>query len=157
MDTGVRVDTDSDQALLSGNFPSWRKDGVNRGRLGSPGLSHTPSIAFRHLPLNSARIGYATEGALFISTSDTPSIAFRHLPLNSARIGYATEGELFISTSDTPSIAFRHLPLNSARIGYATEGALFVPAQLSTNAVSAPRKAWVLIRLWKQHGVHAHM
>ena len=30
-------------------------------------LLHTPSIAFRHLPPNSARIGYATEGALFIS------------------------------------------------------------------------------------------
>ena len=28
---------------------------------------HTPSIAFRYLPPNSARIGYATEGALFIS------------------------------------------------------------------------------------------
>ena len=29
--------------------------------------SHTPSIAFRHLPPNSARFGYATEEALFIS------------------------------------------------------------------------------------------
>ena len=28
---------------------------------------HTPSITFRHLPPNSARFGYATEGALFIS------------------------------------------------------------------------------------------
>ena len=28
---------------------------------------HTPSIAFRHLPPNSARFGYVTEGALFIS------------------------------------------------------------------------------------------
>ena len=31
------------------------------------GLPHTPSTAFRHLPPNSARFGYATEGALFIS------------------------------------------------------------------------------------------
>ena len=30
-------------------------------------LSHTPSIAFRHLPPNSARFSYATKGALFIS------------------------------------------------------------------------------------------
>ena len=30
-------------------------------------FTHTPSIAFRHLPPNSARIAYATEGALFIS------------------------------------------------------------------------------------------
>ena len=29
---------------------------------------HTPSTAFRHLPPNSARFSYATEGALFIST-----------------------------------------------------------------------------------------
>ena len=29
--------------------------------------THTPSIAFRHLPPNSARFSYATEGALFIS------------------------------------------------------------------------------------------
>jgi len=28
-------------------------------------LAHTPSIAFRHLPPNSARFSYATEGALF--------------------------------------------------------------------------------------------
>ena len=28
----------------------------------------TPSITFQHLPPNSARFGYATEGALFIST-----------------------------------------------------------------------------------------
>ena len=28
---------------------------------------HTPSIAFRHLPPDSARFSYATEGALFIS------------------------------------------------------------------------------------------
>ena len=30
-------------------------------------LGKTPSTAFRHLPPNSARIGYATEWALFIS------------------------------------------------------------------------------------------
>ena len=29
--------------------------------------NHTPSIAFRHLPPNSARFSSATEGALFIS------------------------------------------------------------------------------------------
>ena len=30
------------------------------------GLSHTPSIAFRHLPPNSARFSYATKGALYL-------------------------------------------------------------------------------------------
>ena len=34
---------------------------------GSEAGHHTPSIAFRHLPLNSVRFSYATEGALFIS------------------------------------------------------------------------------------------
>ena len=29
--------------------------------------THTPSTAFRHLPPNSARFSYTTEGALFIS------------------------------------------------------------------------------------------
>ena len=53
------------------------------------------------------------------------------------------------------SIAFRHLPPNSARFGYATEGALFISAQLSTDAVSALRKIWVLIRLWKQPSAQA--
>ena len=33
---------------------------------------HTPSIAFRHLPPNSARTGYATEGALYISDDQRP-------------------------------------------------------------------------------------
>ena len=33
----------------------------------SQGRHHIPSIAFRHLPPNSARFSYATEGALFIS------------------------------------------------------------------------------------------
>jgi len=36
-------------------------------RMVSLGTYHTPSIAFRHLPPNSARTGYATVGALFIS------------------------------------------------------------------------------------------
>ena len=44
--------------------------GTSPGRRGtaSPeeGLRHTPSIAFRHFPPNSARIGYATEGALYL-------------------------------------------------------------------------------------------
>ena len=33
----------------------------------------------------------------FLNWCDTPSTAFRHLPPNSARFGYATEGALFIS------------------------------------------------------------
>ena len=33
----------------------------------TPAVIQTPSIAFRHLPPNSARFSYATEGALFSS------------------------------------------------------------------------------------------
>ena len=47
----------------------------------------------------------------------------------------------------TPSIAFGHLPPNSARTGYATKGALFISTQLSTDAVSALWKVWVLVRM----------
>ena len=44
--------------LASVSWPSCRQE-----------ASHTPSIAFRrHLPPNSARFGYATEGAFFISS-----------------------------------------------------------------------------------------
>ena len=48
-----------------GNLTDWGSEGV-KSSLGQTG-SHTPSIAFRHLPPNSARFSYATEGALFIS------------------------------------------------------------------------------------------
>ena len=42
--------------------------GAGGGGVGWGGVGvHTPSIAFRHLPPNSARFSYATEGALFIS------------------------------------------------------------------------------------------
>ena len=57
----------------------------------------------------------------------------------------------------TPSLAFQHLPPNSARFGYATEGALFISALLSTDTVSALRKVWVLIWLWKQPSPQALM
>ena len=45
--------------------------------------THTPSAAFRHLPPNSARFSYATEGALFISAQlsgdvSVPSERFRY-------------------------------------------------------------------------------
>jgi len=43
-----------------------------------------------------------------------------------------------------------------ARTGYATKGALFIFAHLSTDAVSALRKVWVLITLWMQRSVQAH-
>ena len=46
----------------------WRKvTGKRCSECGKLVNSHTPSTAFRHLPPNSARFGYATEGALFIS------------------------------------------------------------------------------------------
>ena len=56
----------------------------------------------------------------------------------------------------TPSIAFQHLPPNSARFSYATHGGLFISEQLSTDAVSALRKVWVLTWLQKQPSTQAH-
>ena len=57
----------------------------------------------------------------------------------------ADQHRTVIGETHTPRIAFWHLPPNSARISYATEGALFISAQLSSDAVSALRKVWVLI------------
>ena len=45
----------------------WGGGGGRRADVYSYTPSLTPSIAFRHLPPNSARFGYATEGELFIS------------------------------------------------------------------------------------------
>ena len=76
---------------------------------------------------------------------------------NGVTIGVLTEShrmrafELLIMINEgryhTPSIAFPHLPPGSARIGSITEGPLFISVQLSTDAVSALRKVWVLITL----------
>ena len=47
--------------------------------------------------------------------TDTPSLAFRHLPPNSARIGYTTEGALFIFahlSTDTVSALWKGLGTN---------------------------------------------
>ena len=47
---------------------------THRGSEQLLGAVHTPSTAFRHLPPNSARFSYATEGALFI-TAQLSSVA----------------------------------------------------------------------------------
>ena len=57
------------------------------------------------------------------------------IPASSSKLRASLSGTFL----QTPSIAFRHLPPNSAGFSYATEGALFTSAQLSTDAVSAPR------------------
>ena len=83
---------------------------------------HTPSIAFRRLPPNSAKFSYATEGALFISaqlSSDAVSALRRVLVLLTLRASLS--GTL----------------LQTAKFSYATEGALFISAQLSSDAISA--------------------
>ena len=50
-----------------------------------------------------------------------------------------------VGSDHTLSISFRHLPPDSARTGYALKRALFISEQLSTDAVSALPKVWVLI------------
>ena len=66
--------THPDQGTVGGPkqvFPSAViANGALAGReqvISTEGPLHTPSIAFRHLPPNSARFGYATEETLFIS------------------------------------------------------------------------------------------
>ena len=66
---------------------------------------------------------------------------------NSAKTSVCIGEYISQSRHHTPSIAFRHLPPNSARFSYATERELFISALLSTDAVSAFRKVWVLIKL----------
>ena len=67
---------------------------------------------------------------------------------------YHTQRKGIYNKTHTPSIEGA-LPPNSARFGYATEGALFISAQLSSDAVSALRKVWVLTWLWKQPSAKA--
>ena len=55
-------------------------------------LSHTPTVSFRHVPPNSARIGYATERALFLSArlaTDAVS-ALRKVWVNNKDCGSST-------------------------------------------------------------------
>ena len=72
---------------------------------------------------------------------------------------FVTTKDVFVMTKllfeHTPSTTFQHLPPNSAGIGYATERACFISVHLSTDAVSALQKVWVLIRLQKQHSGEA--
>ena len=95
------------------------------------GWLHTPSIAFRHLPPNSARslVTPLNWVALFIFVQLSTDAVSSLRPLK----GSGTDRH-------TPSTAFLHLPPYSARFGYAIEGALFISAQLSSDAVSALRK-----------------
>ena len=68
------------------NFsPSVSNKPYGSCRRKAPGLLHPPRTAFRHLPPNSARIGYSAEGALFIS-SQLSIDAVRQRPLK--RFGY---------------------------------------------------------------------
>ena len=63
----------SDKPLFAG----W----ISRRRVW--GLAHTPNIAFRHLPPNSARVSYATEGALFIFRRSCPATRASAFPKGS--------------------------------------------------------------------------
>ena len=84
--------------------------------------------------------------SIWLSNTDRlDSLAHRVVCHVARRVVFSWEGEV---TSDR--LAFRHLPPNSARFSCATEGALFMSTQLSTDTVSALRKVWVLIWLWKQ-------
>ena len=55
------------ECALHPNSKQWFTTYFPESDVRSVPCTHTPSIAFRHLPPNSARFSYATEGALFIS------------------------------------------------------------------------------------------
>ena len=54
-------------------------------------LPHTPSLAFRHLPPNSARFGYATEGTLFISAQLSSDMVMMQRPPKGSGINKTVE------------------------------------------------------------------
>ena len=88
-----------------------------------------------------------------MTSGHTPSIAFWHLPPDSARTGYATEGALDLTLRPSLSGTFlQTLPeLVTPLKGYS----VFISAQLSTDAVSALRKVWVLIIKTVEASKHA--
>ena len=61
--TGFRPKTQQQQKTNKNNKKNQLSKHNKAKSSHSPG--HTPSIAFRHLPPDSARFGYATEGTLF--------------------------------------------------------------------------------------------
>ena len=82
--------------------------------------------------------------AIFRHCTDFQDYKHSFIPLSKKELNQHMQSQC---STHTPSIAFRHFPPNSARFGYATEGAHFISAQLSTDAVSALRKVWVLERV----------
>ena len=142
-------------------FSSLRRCGVMENKLvvtelrcaqwwhGVDGSVQTPSITFRHLPLNSAISSYDTiEGAPCLSPRihHTLSIAFRHRPPNSAVTSYDTIEEaqylspricLPKSPLSRLESLFRHLPPNSARTGHSISSS---SRSCPTDAVGATPK-----------------
>ena len=70
LDSGLPVSPSASRSCSSSFSNSASNPGIDSVLFHQPSvlcLTHTPSIAFRHLPPNSARFSYATEVALFIS------------------------------------------------------------------------------------------
>ena len=85
---------------------------------------HTPSIAFRHLPPNSARFGYTTErGTLCLRAA-----VHRHGQRPSKDLG----------TDHTPCIAFRHLPPRKDVVNQCLEFVLGVMYKIYNGLVQCP-------------------
>ena len=75
------------------------------------------SFAFRHLPPHSARFGYASQRALFISAQLSRGTLYLRTAVKGHSLSPCScQRALFI-------FAFRHLPPHSARTGYASERA----------------------------------
>ena len=79
------------------------KEAESQYRLQGIGYWHTPSrISFRHLPPDSARTGYATDGALYIAQRSCPPT----LSAPSERVG-----TVLIRLWKQHSVKVRHLSL----------------------------------------------
>ena len=76
IDTAKSKDKGEGEGVGTGGVGVWVGSGGENGE--EQRRLDTHSIPFRHLPPNSARFGYATEGALFIgpATRSAPSERF---------------------------------------------------------------------------------
>ena len=116
--------------------------------------------SLRHLPnVRYSRCGETEKRSSTVSP-DSPSscsaspLTFLTPEMPTGALAYTDVPTLQASLSGT------YLQIRPELHGYSINirhwrGALFISAQLSTDTVSALRKVWLLIRLWKQHCVQA--
>ena len=121
-------------------------------------LSHS-KLAFRHLPPNSVRIGCRW----WWGRASCPGVSFDILGTNCDQC--LSMVQCCFTSTETVRLVRTESPGRPPRLSQSSwtlwigcaGTRTFSSAQLSTDAVSALSKVWVLIliRLWKQHSVQA--